>query len=649
MERQELQYVSNKYESLLNEMSDQNFDVIRFASYRTACKIRFIQKKTNFHLIDLWNAIESIRENGLHNFVDISSEMSITRLETLISSVFHQLSKRLPQSLTFNLDESVSNLLSWLLNAYDSSRSGKVSVFAIKIAFAILCSGKLIDKLRYIFSLISDPSRGQLIESGLNAFLRESMALPCSVSETATFQYDDSLSSSLFDFSQQIDLNSFMCVFISANSPPLFISWIVILHRMSDVEYVVHSLSCEACNRQTFKGFRYKCQKCFNYNLCQDCFWRGRSSGSHNADTHACKEYTYWKSQTKQIGHSFRKSFRCIPPNKPQLQYTDEPLKEKRFNLTHIVPPSPVPAIHHYNGFNVGSTSSDLESLYGGSNSFYRSPPSTYTTATNDSRFVDDEHRLIARYAQSLANFSKGASVAANPSSSEIINDISQQQRVISQLETKNREIMKEISRLRQEKQENEIRDTRLKSSGYYPSSSVSQQQYDPLLLTELAALRQRKEELESHLSALQESRRELMIQLEGLMKLLKNHGNLLAIPTSGTNSASSTLNRNIGSSLSATTPTSASIQSDISSVSSTANRDLLVAADSVTNAMSSLVKELNSKDETEELINELKNKVIISDNIVNNNNKDIGITDNDIEIEEKLKSRALATSVAFS
>jgi hypothetical protein len=317
------------------------------------------------------------------------------------------------------------------------------------------------------------------------------------------------------------------------------------------------------------------------------------------------------------------------------LQYTDEPPKEKRFNLQHIVPPSPVPAIHHFNGFNVGSTSSDLESLYGGSNSFYRSPPSTYTTATTDSRFVDDEHRLISRYAASLANFSKGASVAANPSSSEIMNDISQQQRVISQLETKNREIMKEISRLRQEKQENEMRDNKLKSSGYYSSSLISQQQYDPILISELAALRQRKEELESHLSALQESRRELMIQLEGLMKLLKNHGNLLSMPASGTNSASSTLNRNIGSSLSATTPTSASIQSDISSVSSAINRDLLVAADSVTNAMSSLVKELNSEDETEDLINELKNKVLISDNIVNSN-KDIGIRDNDIDIDEE-------------
>lgn len=30
----------------LQELRTQNFDLIRFASYRTACKLRFIQKKT---------------------------------------------------------------------------------------------------------------------------------------------------------------------------------------------------------------------------------------------------------------------------------------------------------------------------------------------------------------------------------------------------------------------------------------------------------------------------------------------------------------------------------------------------------------------------------------------------------------------------
>lgn len=40
--------------------------------------------------------------------------------------------------------------------------------------------------------------------------------------------------------------------------------------------------------------------------------------------------------------------------------------------------------------------------------------------------------------------------------------------------------------------------------------------------MTELRALRLRKGELEGHLGALQESRKQLMGQLEGLMKMLK-------------------------------------------------------------------------------------------------------------------------------
>lgn len=44
----------------------------------------------------------------------------------------------------------------------------------------------------------------------------------------------------------------------------------------------------------------------------------------------------------------------------------------------------------------------------------------------------------------------------------------------------------------------------------------------NPALMSELRALRLRKDELESHLTSLQDSRRHLMVQLEGLMKLLK-------------------------------------------------------------------------------------------------------------------------------
>jgi hypothetical protein len=61
-------------------------------------------------------------------------------------------------------------------------------------------------------------------------------------------------------------------------------------------------------------GFRYKCQRCYNYHLCQDCFWRGRTSGNHSNE-HEMKEYSSYVSinQVKPtviriVHHGLRKS-----------------------------------------------------------------------------------------------------------------------------------------------------------------------------------------------------------------------------------------------------------------------------------------------------------------------------------------------------
>ncbi|CAH2005815.1 unnamed protein product [Acanthoscelides obtectus] len=80
------------------------------------------------------------------------------------------------------------------------------------------------------------------------------------------------------------------------------------------------------------------------------------------------------------------------------------------------------------------------------------------------------------------------------------------QRELIGQLEAKNREIMREIARLRRQQE--------LENAGHGTDN--------PVLMNELRALRMRKDELETHLTTLQDSRRQLMMQLEGLMKMLK-------------------------------------------------------------------------------------------------------------------------------
>ncbi|XP_040157962.1 dystrobrevin beta isoform X3 [Anopheles arabiensis] len=487
--------------AMLQDLKIQSFDTIRFASYRTACKLRYVQKSTNLHLVDIWNVIEAFRENGL-NTLEPQNEVSVSRLETLVSSLYHNLNKRLPPTQQVHVDSKASLLLNWLLAAYSGDNSGKIRVFSIKVALAIMCAGKMVDKLRYIFSQISDGA-GQLIHWKLGDFLREVLALPAAVFESPTFFYKEGLESEIFPVENKITVNDFMTGFMTEPGPACLV-WMPLLHRLATVESVVHPTVCSVCMRENFTGFRYRCQRCHGYQLCQDCFWQGRVSLNHQND-HEVKEYSSYKSPSKQIGHSLRKSFRCVPDKQiqPLPRFPEQP--EKTLNLSHIVPPSPLPS---HNGFPDGGIpglydrSSTLDSRATG-----LSLDSNGTSGTRGAvNSNDEEHRLIARYAARLAQESRTPGGSA-PDPVQIGLDSSRAQReLIMQLESKNKEIMREIQKLRRQQEAEQVA----------PES--------PALMNELRALRQRKGELEGHLGALQDSRRQLMAQLEGLMRMLKNH-----------------------------------------------------------------------------------------------------------------------------
>ncbi|XP_026527241.1 dystrobrevin beta-like [Notechis scutatus] len=174
-----------------------------------------------------------------------------------------------------------------------------------------------------------------------------------------------------------------------------------------------------------------------------------------------------------------------------------------------------------------------------------------------------------------------------------------QQRQLIAELENKNREILQEIQRLRLEHEQ-----------ASQPTPEKAQQ--NPTLLAELRLLRQRKDELEQRMSALQESRRELMVQLEGLMKLLKEEEQKQAAQAAGsphispTHGTGRSMPMPVRSTSAGSTPTHVpqdsltGVGGDVQEAFAQGTRrnlrnDLLVAADSITNTMSYLVKELHS------------------------------------------------------
>ncbi|XP_023259526.1 dystrobrevin alpha isoform X1 [Seriola lalandi dorsalis] len=624
---------------LFVEMRAQDLDSIRLSTYRTACKLRFVQKKCNLHLVDIWNVIEAFRENGL-NTMDLNADLSVARLEMVLSTIFYQLNKRMPTTHQINVEQSISLLLNFLLAAYDPEGHGKISVFVVKMALATICGGKILDKLRYIFSQISD-SAGIMVYSQFDQFLREVLKLPMAVFEGPSFGYTEQAARTCFAQQKKVSLNTFLDTLMS-DPPPQCLVWLPLMHRLANVENVFHPVECSYCHTESMMGFRYRCQQCHNYQLCQDCFWRGHASGSHS-NQHQMKEYTSWKSPAKKLSHALSKSLSCASSREPLHPLFLE-MPEKPLNLAHIVdtwPPRPVNITNDYslshsmptsgNPYSTKNKNNDVEQrkpLTGAAPHLLKGRGLNYnldvadrladehvliglyvnllqnnpkTCLLESSNHQDEEHSLIARYAARLA-----ADAAAQqqrvPTDLPCSLDANKQQRqLIAELESKNREILQEIQRLRLQHEE-----------ASQPPPDRGQQ--NPTLLAELRLLRQRKDELEQRMSTLQESRRELMVQLEQLMMLLKleeERKQATQGPGSPRSSPSHTISRPIPTPIhsdsAGTTPTHTpqdslmGVGGDVQEAFAQGPRrnlrnDLLIAADSITNTMSSLVKELNSE-----------------------------------------------------
>uniref|UniRef100_A0A671MUY9 Dystrobrevin n=1 Tax=Sinocyclocheilus anshuiensis TaxID=1608454 RepID=A0A671MUY9_9TELE len=591
---------------LFAEMRALDLDSIRLSTYRTACKLRFIQKRCNLHLLDIWNIIEVFRENRL-NSMDLNTEFSVSHLQAILSTIYYHLNKRLPTTHQINVDQSISYLLNFLLAAYNPEGVGKMSVFVVKMALAALCGGKILDKLRYVFSQISDPN-GVMIYSQFDQFLREVLKLPMTVFEGPSFGYTEQSTRTCFPQEKKVSLNVFLDTFMS-DPPPQCLVWLPLMHRLANVENVFHPVECSYCHSQSMMGFRYRCQQCDNYQLCQECFWRGHASGSHS-NQHQMKEYMSWKSPAKKLSDALSKSLSCATSREPPYpMFSDNP--EKPLNFTHV-------GLHYFfissvflkHGFRVqynldiADRLADEHILIGLYVNLLRKDRSCFQESYKNQ---DDEHFLIARYASRLAADGAAAKTRVPADISLCLDSNKQQRQLIAELENKNKEILQEIQRLRQQHEE-----------ASQPPLDKSQQ--NPTLLAELRLLRQRKEELEQRMSSLQESRRELMVQLEQLMLLLKEEELKRGPGPSPRSSPSHTINTSIQSVSGNTTPIPMPIQStsgnttpsqtpqdslmglggEVQQAFAQGSRrnlrnDLLVAADSITNTMSSLVKELNS------------------------------------------------------
>ncbi|KAK9870702.1 hypothetical protein WA026_008274 [Henosepilachna vigintioctopunctata] len=449
---------------------------VRFSAYRTALKLRALQNKLSLDYVPLSTASEAFDLHGLRGQND--KILDVADMVLILRAIYDSAATQHPNAVDVPL--CVDLALNWLLNVYDSQRTGQIRVLSFKVGLILLSKGHLEEKYRYLFRLIADPQQ-KADQRKLGLLLHDVLQVPRQLGEVAAFggsNIEPSVRSCLGD-REDLEVTHFLAWL---NQEPQSLVWLPVLHRLAAAESAKHQAKCNSCKQYPIVGLRYRCLKCFNFDMCQTCFFSGRLTKGHKL-SHPMHEYCAattsiedMRDFTKALRNKF-KSKRYFTKH-PRMGYLPV-----RSVLEGDELESPVASPQH------NDMHSRLE-IYA----------SRLAEVELRAASPEDEHRLIADYCQSL----EGA--PASPGQLMMVIDEEQRaelQDMIRELEAENVALLQEYDQLQR---------------GTAPQPP-QQPQHD--VLAEARLLRQHKGRLEARMQILEDHNRQLEAQLQRLRQLL--------------------------------------------------------------------------------------------------------------------------------
>ncbi|XP_076156268.1 utrophin-like [Alosa pseudoharengus] len=273
-----------KVTQLFHSMADLNH--VRFSAYRTAMKTRRLQKALCLDLLDLGMA-QSVFDQ--HQLTQNGEYLDVADIVSCLGSIYSRLEQKHPDLV--NMPLCVDMCLNWLLNVYDTGRSGKVRALSMKIGLLSLSKGHLEDKYKYLFCQVVAPGES-CDQRGLALLLSASLQIPQQLDEASAFgegNVEPSVRSclQLVGSDGEIDLEQFVDWM---QLEPQAMVWLPVLHRVVSAESARHQARCNICRECPMLGFRYRSLKHFNYDVCQNCFFSGRTAKGHKL-TYPMVEY----------------------------------------------------------------------------------------------------------------------------------------------------------------------------------------------------------------------------------------------------------------------------------------------------------------------------------------------------------------------
>uniref|UniRef100_A0A8C2XKX2 Dystrophin n=1 Tax=Cyclopterus lumpus TaxID=8103 RepID=A0A8C2XKX2_CYCLU len=494
-----------KMAELYQSLADLNN--VRFSAYRTAMKLRRLQKALCLDLLSMPIACEVFDQQGLKQNEQL---LDIPLLVTCLTSLYQRLEQS--HSHLVNVPLCVDMCLNWLLNVYDT-----VSLFQGHLAYS-----DMLFFLGVLFRQVASAT-GFCDQRRLGLLLHDSIQIPRQLGEVASFggsNIEPSVRSCFQFANNKPELEAAMFLDWMRLEPQSMV-WLPVLHRVAAAETAKHQAKCNICKECPIIGFRYRSLKHFNYDICQCCFFSGRVAKGHKMQ-YPMVEYctpTTSGEDVRDFAKVLKNKFRTkryfakhprmgylpvqtilegdnmeTPGLSPQLSHDD----------THT-------RIEHY-----ANRLAEMENRNG----------SYLNDSISPNESIDDEHMLIQHYCQSL---NQGSPLSQPRSPAQILISMETEEkgeleRVLNDLEQENR------------------RPTDRKGLSPLPSPPEMLP-----LIAEAKLLRQHKGRLEARMQILEDHNKQLESQLHRLRQLLeqtdsKVNGTALSSPSTSSQRSDSSL-----------------------------------------------------------------------------------------------------------
>ncbi|UJR30577.1 hypothetical protein I4U23_018104 [Adineta vaga] len=273
------------YDTIVQKLD--KLSAIKFAAYRVACKLRVLQKYLKLSYVDYNVLVRAFNTHQIQFGVE-TRVLSIDDARQVLTAIYQLISTYHFNALS--VEETVEAFLTFLCEILDVKSNEDFDLNSFKIILFALSNARLPEKYRCFFRQITSPN---VIASQvkLTELFQILLKLPNHLDNVESFHTDNipACVQSCLDHTHDGIIREDIFVNWMGREPQTLV-WLPTLHRLMATESIRHEAQCNTCKAYPIVGMRYRCLRCFNYDLCQTCFFIGDHAKKHDG-SHPIEEY----------------------------------------------------------------------------------------------------------------------------------------------------------------------------------------------------------------------------------------------------------------------------------------------------------------------------------------------------------------------